>query len=156
MIAHIRILFIINMFSRIPPTRLAQFTGLPEVSMKSELNELTKMKIIEENAGTKRIRTMLFLTEEGQKLYNYYENHFPEHVKSDIDNLQKRHYQQCKDILNSLAIKPMTLSEISNTTDIKRKELQMYLIFLEKNNHIEIKLEDNSLLHHLIKDKTGE
>lgn len=149
MLAHLRIMSTIDIFRNMNTTRIAEFADLTKTKITEELSELAEAGIIAES--TKSTKTMKYweLTEKGTELLNFYSDILTIDFKIRVDTLRKDKREKCIQILDSLANSEKSRTDLSNELGIVNKELDLFLVFLEKTNQIQIDMINDKLCYKL-------
>lgn len=149
MLAHLRIMSTIDIFRNMNTTRIAEFADLTKTKITEELSELAEAGIIAES--TKSTKTMKYweLTEKGTELLNFYSDILTIDFKIRVDTLRKDKREKCIQILDSLANSEKSRTDLSNELGIVNKELDLFLVFLEKTNQIKIDVINDRLCYKL-------
>ncbi len=149
MLAHLRIMSTLDIFCNMNTTRIAEFADLTKTKITEELYELTEAGIIAES--TKSTKTMKYweLTEKGTELLNFYSDILTIDFKIRVDTLRKDKKEKCIQILDSLSKSEKSRTDLSNELGIVNKELDLFLVFLEKTNQIQIDMINDKLCYKL-------
>lgn len=149
MLAHLRIMSTLDIFRNMNTTRIAEFADLTKTKITEELYELTEAGIIAES--TKSTKTMKYweLTEKGTELLNFYSDILTIDFKIRVDTLRKDKKEKCIQILDSLSKSEKSRTDLSNELGIVNKELDLFLVFLEKTNQIQIDMINDKLCYKL-------
>jgi len=149
MLAHLRIMSTLEIFCNMNTTRIAEFAGLTKTTITDELAELAEAGIIAESTKSTDKMKYWELTERGNKLLNFYSDILTIDFKIRVDTLRKEKKEKCIQILNSLEKSEKTRTQLSNELGIINKELDLFLIFLDKTNLIEIDMINDTLCYKL-------
>lgn len=149
---YLSILNIINVFGQISVTRIADFTGNPDVSTRTYVDELVEANLVHEGNGPKGTRTIYSLTENGETFLEFSKELIPQLFEMKISDLKRKQIEKCLKIFDSLKSGTKTTEDLVNETEIKNRELSFYTNYLEEAGYIDTVVENEIISYVIIKE----
>ncbi len=149
MLAHLKIMSTLHIFRNMNTTRIAEFADLTKTKIAEELSELSEAGIIAESTKSTDKMKYWELTEKGTELLKFYSDILTIDFRIRVDTLRTDKKEKCIQILSALEKSEKSRTELSNELGIVNKELDLFLVFLEKTNQIQIDVVNDTLCYKL-------
>jgi len=149
MLAHLRIMSVINLFTNMNTTRIAEFANLPRTTNNAEILELSQVGLIRESERSTPHMTYWELTPMGIELLDTYHRLLPADCLVSIDTLKERNRENCLKIINSLKESEKTKKTLLEQLGIANKELELCLTFLLRTGYLQLDESNNTLYYKL-------
>ncbi len=149
MLAHLRIMSVINLFTSMNTTRIAEFANLPRTTNNAEILELSQVGLIRESERSTPHMTYWELTPMGIELLDTYRRLLPADCLVSIDTLKESNRENCLKIINSLKESEKTKKTLLEQLGIANKELELCLTFLLRTGYLQLDESNNTLYYKL-------
>ncbi|WP_321417483.1 hypothetical protein [uncultured Methanomethylovorans sp.] len=149
MLAHLRIMSVINIFTSMNTTRIAEFANLPRTTNNAEILELSQVGLIKESERSTPHMTYWELTPIGIELLDTYRRLLPTESLIRIDTLKESNRENCFKIINALKESEKTKKALSEQLGIANKELELCLTFLLRTGYLQLDESNDTLYYKL-------
>ena len=97
-------------------------------------------------------RNVYSLTPKGEKVLECTKKIIPDSFALQISDLKDKQREKADKIISSLRKEKKLTSELMEETGMRKKELNLYTLYLQATGYIDTKVEQNKLYHVLIND----
>lgn len=149
MLAHLRIMSVINLFTSMNTTRIAEFANLPRTTNNAEILELSQVGLIRESERSTPHMTYWELTPMGIELLDTYRRLLPADCLVSIDTLKESNRENCLKIIYSLKESEKTKKTLLEQLGIANKELELCLTFLLRTGYLQLDESNNTIYYKL-------
>lgn len=155
MLAHLRIMSVIEIFTSMNTTRVAEFANLPRTANNAEILELSETGLITESDRSTPGTRYWELTSKGMELMATYKRLLPAYSTIGLDTLKASGQEKCFRIIDSLKESEKTKNMLSDELDIANKEFDLYLTFLLRIGYVSIE-ESNNMIYYKLGPKVDK